>query len=59
MPDPFSLKSLADLADGVTVVSFHQDNARPHVARVVRDYLTQQNVDLATMSSSFTRFFTH
>jgi hypothetical protein len=27
-------------------VTFQQDNARPHVARVVRDYLTQQNVDL-------------
>ena len=40
-------------------VAFQQDNARPHVARVVRDYLTQQNVDLATMSSSFTQFFTH
>jgi hypothetical protein len=85
MPDPFPLTSLADLADGVTVVPFHskhaqwvkdrvkllamvddivqpyvipfiqaqannvtfqQDNARPHVARVVRDYLTQQHVDL-------------
>jgi mitochondrial fission protein ELM1 len=36
---------------------FQQDNARPHIARVVRDYLTQQNVDL--MASSFTRSFTH
>ena len=27
-------------------VTFPQDNARPHVARVVRDYLTQQNVDV-------------
>ena len=27
-------------------VTFQQDNARPHVARVVRDYLTQQNVDV-------------
>ena len=27
-------------------VTFRQDNARPHVARVVHDYLTQQNVDL-------------
>ena len=27
-------------------VTFQQDNARPHVARVVRDCLTQQNVDL-------------
>jgi transposase len=27
-------------------VTFQQDNARPHVARVVRDYLTQPNVDL-------------
>jgi hypothetical protein len=26
--------------------TFQQDNTRPHVARVVRDYLTQQNVDL-------------
>jgi hypothetical protein len=26
-------------------VTFQQDNVRPHVARVVRDYLTQQNVD--------------
>jgi hypothetical protein len=38
-------------------VRFQQDNARPHIARVVRDYLTQQNVDL--MASSFTRSFTH
>jgi hypothetical protein len=38
-------------------VKFQQDNARPHIARVVRDYLTQQNVDL--MASSFTRSFTH
>jgi hypothetical protein len=27
-------------------VTFQQDNARPHIARVVRDYLTQQNVDV-------------
>jgi len=27
-------------------VTFQQDIARPHVARVVRDYLTQQNVDV-------------
>ena len=27
-------------------VTFQQDNVRPPVARVVRDYLTQQNVDL-------------
>jgi hypothetical protein len=27
-------------------VTFQQDNARPHVVRVVRDYLTQPNVDL-------------
>ena len=27
-------------------VTFQQDNARPHVARVVRDYLTQLNVDV-------------
>jgi transposase len=27
-------------------VTFRHDNARPHVARVVRDYLTQQHVDL-------------
>ena len=26
--------------------TFQQDNARPHVARVVRDYLTQQNIDV-------------
>jgi len=26
--------------------TFQQDNARTHVARVVLDYLTQQNVDL-------------
>ena len=26
--------------------TFQQDNTQPHVARVVRDYLTQQNVDL-------------
>jgi hypothetical protein len=104
MPNSIPLTSLADLADGVTVVPFHpkhaqwvkdrvkllamvthqhlllvvagnltgmcyrdeivqpyvipfiqaeannvtfqQDNARPHVARVVRDDLTQHNVDL-------------
>jgi len=27
-------------------VTFQQDNARPHVVRVVRNYLTQQNVDV-------------
>ena len=27
-------------------VTFQQDNAWPYVVRVVRDYLTQQNVDL-------------
>jgi hypothetical protein len=27
-------------------VAFQQDNARPHIVRVVRDYLTQQNVDV-------------
>ena len=27
-------------------VTFQQDNARPHIVRVVRDYLTQQNVDV-------------
>ena len=27
-------------------ITFQQDNARPHVACVVRDYLTQQNVDV-------------
>ena len=27
-------------------VTLQQDNSRPHVARVVRDYLTQQNVDV-------------
>ena len=27
-------------------MTFQQDNARLHVARVVRDYLTQQNVDV-------------
>jgi hypothetical protein len=27
-------------------VTFQQDNARPRAARHVRDYLTQQNVDL-------------
>jgi hypothetical protein len=32
-------------------VTFQQDNARPHVARVVRDYLTQQNVDLLPWSA--------
>jgi hypothetical protein len=37
-------------------VTFQQDNARPHVSRVVRKYLTQQNVDVA---SSFTLYFTH
>jgi hypothetical protein len=30
----------------VNNVTFQQDNARPHVTRFVRDYLTQQNVDL-------------
>jgi hypothetical protein len=27
-------------------VTFQQDKARPHVPRIVRDYLTQQDVDL-------------
>ena len=27
-------------------ITFQQDNTRPRVVRVVRDYLTQQNVDL-------------
>ena len=27
-------------------VTFQQDNARPHVPRVIRDYFTQQNVDV-------------
>jgi transposase len=27
-------------------VTFQQDNAGPHVARVLRHYLTQQNVDV-------------
>ena len=27
-------------------VTFQQNNAQPHVARVVRDYLTEQHVDL-------------
>ena len=27
-------------------VTIQQDNARPHVARVIRDYFTQQNVDV-------------
>jgi hypothetical protein len=27
-------------------VTFQQDNAQPHAAQVVRDYLTQQHVDL-------------
>jgi hypothetical protein len=27
-------------------VTFQQDNARSHVARIVCDYLTQQNVDV-------------
>ena len=30
----------------VNNVTFHQDNATPHVVGVVRDYLTQQNVDV-------------
>jgi hypothetical protein len=30
----------------VNNVTFQQNNARPHVTRFVRDYLTQQNVDL-------------
>ena len=37
-------------------VTFQQDNARPHLPRVVRKYMTQQNVDVA---SSFTLYFTH
>ena len=32
-------------AQGNNVI-FQQDNAGPHVARVLRDYLTQQNVDV-------------
>ena len=27
-------------------ITFQEDNARSHVVRVVRDYLTQQNVDV-------------
>jgi hypothetical protein len=40
---PFVIPFIQAQANNVT---FQQDNARPHVARVVRDYLTQQNVDL-------------
>lgn len=27
-------------------MTFQQDNARPHVARVVKDFMTQQKVDV-------------
>jgi hypothetical protein len=41
-------------------VTFQQDNARPHVARVVRDYLTQQNVDFHLVNVlNNTRLFRH
>jgi hypothetical protein len=40
---PYVIPFIQSQANNVT---FQQDNARPHVARVVRDYLTQQNVDL-------------
>jgi hypothetical protein len=32
-------------AQGNNII-FQQDNTGPHVARVLRDYLTQQNVDV-------------
>ena len=35
--------------------TFQQDNARPHIARVVRDYLIQY----VTLASGFIRSFTH
>jgi hypothetical protein len=31
---------------GIGHLSCQQDNARPHIVRVVRDYLTQQHVDV-------------
>ena len=36
-------------------VAFQQDNAIPHIARVVRDYL----IRCVTVASVFIRFFTH
>jgi hypothetical protein len=41
---PYVIPFIQAQANNVTC---QQDNARPHVARVVRDYMTQQNVDLS------------
>jgi hypothetical protein len=44
MPDPFPLKSLADLADGVTVVQFHPKHAQWVNNRVkLLDMVTNQH----------------
>ena len=40
---PYVIPFIQPQANNVT---FQQDKARPHVPRVVRDYLTQQDVDL-------------
>jgi hypothetical protein len=40
---PYGIPFIQAQANNVT---FQQENARPHVLRVVRDYLTQPNVDL-------------
>ena len=40
---PYDIPFIQAQANNVT---FQQENARPHVLRVVRDYLTQPNVDL-------------
>jgi hypothetical protein len=44
MPDPFPLKSLVDLADGVTVVPFHPKHAQWVNNRVkLLDMVTNQH----------------
>jgi hypothetical protein len=44
MPDPFPLKSLTDLADGVTVVPFHPKHAQWVKNRVkLLDMVTNQH----------------
>ena len=45
---PYAVPFIQAQANDVT---FQQDNARPHVARVVRDYLIQQHVDLLPCSA--------
>ena len=36
-------------------ITLQQDNARPHVARVVTDFLRQQNIPVLPLASCFSR----